>query len=63
LYYYLLVVKAMYISDETPVIAKFKSSCADRIGLIVTVAGIILLGIVSVVYNHILTLASHSSLF
>ena len=63
LYYYLLVVKAMYISDEKPAIETFKSSFTDRLGLIVTVAGIILLGVVSVVYNHILTLAEHSSLF
>lgn len=63
LYYYLLVVKAMYISDEAPVIENFKSSWTDRLGLVITVAGIIFLGIVSVVYNHILTLAEHSSLF
>ena len=63
LYYYLLVVKAMYISDEAPVIEKFKSTFTDRLGLTVTVAGIILLGIVSVVYNNILTLADKSTLF
>lgn len=63
LYYYLLVVKAMYISDEEPVIPNFKSGWTDRLGLIITVAGIIFLGIVSVVYNHILTLAERSSLF
>lgn len=63
LFYYLLVVKAMYISEEAPVIERFKSTFADRLGLTITVAGIILLGIVSVVYNHILTLAEHSGLF
>ena len=53
----------MYISEEAPVIERFKSTFADRLGLTITVAGIILLGIVSVVYNHILTLAEHSGLF
>ncbi|MCM1449707.1 MAG: NADH-quinone oxidoreductase subunit N [Clostridiales bacterium] len=62
LYYYLLVVKAMYIAEEEPVIERFKSSLADRTGLVITVAGIILLGIVSVVYNHILTIAETSGI-
>ena len=56
LYYYLLVVKAMYISPEECEIAKFKSTCSERVGLVITVGGIILLGIVSVVYNSILTM-------
>ena len=63
LYYYLLVVKAMYISDEEPVIAPFRSAWTDRLGLIITIAGILFLGIVSVVYNHILSLAENSGLF
>lgn len=63
LYYYLLVVKAMYISDEEPVIARFRSAWTDRLGLIITVAGILFLGLVSVVYNHILTIAERSGMF
>ena len=63
LYYYLLVVKAMYISDEAPVVENFKSTLSERAGLVITVAGIIFLGIVSVVYNHILTLAEQSHIF
>ncbi|MDE6449090.1 MAG: NADH-quinone oxidoreductase subunit N, partial [Muribaculaceae bacterium] len=63
LYYYLLVVKAMYIADEPSTIGTFKSNWTDRLGLVITVGGIIFLGIVSVVYNHILTLAEHSNLF
>ena len=64
LYYYLLVVKAMYIkTDEECKIPEFRSTCTERLGLIITVAGVILLGIVSVVYNHILTLAEQSSIF
>ena len=53
LYYYLLVVKAMYITpSETPV-APFKSDLYTRISLIVCLAGILLLGILSSVYEGI----------
>lgn len=56
LYYYLLVVKAMFISPEECKIANFRSACSERLGLVITVAGIILLGVVSVVYNAILAM-------
>lgn len=58
LYYYLLVVKAMYIAPEECEIANFKSACSERVALVITVGGIILLGVVSVVYNSILTMTS-----
>lgn len=58
LYYYLLVVKAMYISPEECEIASIRSSCSERLALVITVGGIILIGIVSVVYNSILTLTT-----
>lgn len=60
LYYYLLVVKAMYISDDTPVVQNFKSSCSERLGLTLTVAGILFLGIVSPVYNWLLNLTDYA---
>lgn len=63
LYYYLLVVKAMYLTPEESQIANFRSSCMERVGLWVTVFGIILLGIVSCFYNEILTTASAADLF
>lgn len=56
LYYYLLVVKAMFINDSENPIETFRSSCTERIGMWICVAGIILLGICSCVYNTILTL-------
>lgn len=59
LYYYLLVVKAMYISDEECEIATFKSKCSERLALVIAVGGIILLGIVSVVYNSLLVLTEN----
>lgn len=58
LYYYLLVVKAMYLSSDECEIANFRSACSERLGLVITVGGIVLLGIVSVVYNSLLTLTS-----
>ncbi len=63
LYYYLLVVKAMYISPEEPQIATFRSGCAERLGLWICVAGIIGLGIVSFFYDTIITTSQTSGLF
>ena len=62
LYYYLLVVKAMFLSNDEPVIPTFKSACSERIGMWVTVAGIVCLGIVSCFYNEILTICQHFGL-
>ena len=56
LYYYLLVVKAMFLSPDEPVIPAFRSGCGERAGMWITVAGIVLLGVVSCFYNQILTL-------
>lgn len=58
LYYYLLVVKAMFISDEESTVAKFNSSLSERVAMWICVAGILLLGIVSCFYNHLLVIAA-----
>ncbi len=58
LYYYLLVVKAMFISDEESKIPTFRSACSERFALWICVAGILLLGIVSCFYNHLLAIAA-----
>ena len=51
LFYYLLVVKAMFIKNEGEcAIEHFKSSCSERVAMIVCTLGIILLGIASCVY-------------
>lgn len=63
LYYYLLVVKAMYISPEEPMIAHFRSSCNERVGLWLTVGGIIALGIVSFFYDAISASVADSGIF
>lgn len=58
LYYYLLVVKAMFIkTEEECVIAPFRSAFSERLGMWICVAGIIGLGIVSFVYDSLLTIA------
>ena len=53
LYYYLLIVKAMYITPEETPVPSFKSDVYTRISLIACLAGILLIGIVSYVYNGI----------
>lgn len=63
LYYYLLVVKAMYISPEEPQIATFRSACTERVALWICVAGIIGLGIVSYFYDSIIAAGNSSALF
>ena len=57
LYYYLLVVKAMYITPNEDPLPYFRSSWLTRISLAVCLAGIILLGIISSVYGGIETVA------
>jgi NADH-quinone oxidoreductase subunit N len=53
LYYYLLIVKAMYITPSEMPAATFKSDVYTRISLIVCLAGILLIGLVSYFYNSI----------
>lgn len=53
LYYYLLVVKAMFIADDQCVIEPFRSSASERLGLWITVAGIIGLGIASWFFSEL----------
>ena len=53
LYYYLLVVKAMYITPSENPIPTFKSDGYTKLGLALCTIGIIGLGIASVVYQYI----------
>ncbi len=62
LYYYLLVVKAMFISDDECTIARFRSAFSERLGMWIAVAGIIFLGLLSPVYDYLLDLTADSSL-
>lgn len=51
LYYYLKIVKAMYISPNENPIPGFRSDCYTRTALVLCIAGVILLGLVSSVYG------------
>ena len=53
LYYYLLVVKAMFIRQDECVIPAFKSHWSERAGLILCVLGIIFIGLISCIYASI----------
>ena len=53
LYYYLLVVKAMWINPDEPVVEKFSCAFTEKAGIWLCVAGIIALGIVSWFYSAI----------
>ncbi len=53
LYYYLLIVKAMYIKDSDRTLPKFKSDCNTRLALAICTAGILLFGVFSFFYNWI----------
>ncbi len=62
LFYYLMVVKAMFLSKDEPTIPTFRSACSERFALCITVLGVVFLGIVSCFYNEILTLCQHLGL-
>lgn len=53
LYYYLLVVKAMYINPSDAPIAAFKSDGYTKVGLILCTAGVVALGLAGCVYQAI----------
>ncbi len=57
LYYYLLIVKAMYIKQSDAPIAPFRSDGYTRLALFICVAGVVLVGILGVCYNYIDTFA------
>ena len=62
LFYYLMVVKSMFLSTEEPIIENFRSPDSDRIAMWVTTAGIIGLGLGSCFYNSILTICENAGL-
>ncbi len=55
LYYYLLVVKAMFIKNQEPcVIGRITSEISEKAGMTVCVAGIILVGLASCIYDFLI---------
>jgi NADH-quinone oxidoreductase subunit N len=53
LYYYLLVVKAMFINKSDHPIEKFKSDFMTRLGLVICVLGIFAVGFASFIFEYI----------
>ena len=57
LYYYLLIVKAMYINKSENPVPAFKSDGYTKVALVICIAGVVLAGIIGVGYNYIDTFA------
>jgi NADH-quinone oxidoreductase subunit N len=53
LYYYLIVIKAMFMDKSESPVEKFKTDGYNKISLIFTTAGIILVGLLSIIYQYI----------
>ena len=52
LYYYLLVVKAMWISSDEPKVGAIKTFRCEKVGLWLCVAGIVFFGLVPYIYQY-----------
>jgi NADH-quinone oxidoreductase subunit N len=59
LYYYLLVVRAMFLRTSDQAIPYFKNKLYMKLGLLVTVIGILVLGLYSPLYDYIFELSKH----
>ena len=57
LYYYLLVVKAMFINKSENPIATFKSDKMTLVGLAICTAGILILGLISPIWEEIIDMS------
>ena len=53
LYYYLLIVKAMYIKNAEKPLPAFKSDCDSKVALALCIAGIVAFGVCSCIYEWI----------
>ena len=53
LYYYLLIVKAMYITPNDKPLPAFRVDCPTRWALAICIAGVLLLGLCGIAYNWI----------
>lgn len=63
LYYYLLVVKAMFIRQDDCSIERFKVAWNERLALVVCTAGIILVGLISAIYSNLSAVSEQADLF
>jgi NADH-quinone oxidoreductase subunit N len=57
LYYYLLVVKAMFINKSENPIPEFKSDSMSKLGLAICIAGIVITGFASGLFEMIRNLS------
>ncbi|MEI7726423.1 MAG: NADH-quinone oxidoreductase subunit N [Bacteroidota bacterium] len=57
LYYYLLVIKAMLLNNSDQPIGKFKSDGYTRLGLLMCVAGMVIIGFASSIYEVVYNLS------
>jgi len=58
LYYYLLVIRAMFLRRSENAIPYFKNKLYMRLGLLITVIGILVIGLYSPLYEYIYELSS-----
>ena len=58
LYYYLLVVRAMFLRESEQAIPYFKSNLYMRMGLLITTIGILVIGLYSPIYDYIYELSN-----
>ena len=58
LYYYLLIVKAMYIKQTETPLPTFKTDGNTRVALVICTAGIALFGICSCIYNWLFSVSA-----
>lgn len=58
LYYYLLIVKAMYINNDVEALPTFKMDCNTKLTLAVCTAGVMLFGVASCIYEALHAAAS-----
>lgn len=58
LYYYLLIVKAMYINKSENPLPTFTTDCATRVALVLTIAGIVLFGVCSCIFDGLFAFAA-----
>jgi NADH-quinone oxidoreductase subunit N len=59
LYYYLRVIKAMFIDKNEDPIPYFKSDLMSKLGLIICVSGVFLVGFFGFIYEYIYQLTAH----
>jgi len=59
LYYYLLVIRAMFLRKSDSPIPFFKSKLYMRLGLLITVIGILVIGLYSPIYEYIFELSKN----